>query len=180
MIDWIKSKVNLKADSCSDEEYCNCIKEVAQTDIFLSMENYVHHGKVSCLEHSLHVSYCSYLISKRLGLDFLSTARGALLHDFFLYDWHSTKTEGGLHGFTHPKLALENANQYFELNEVEKDIILKHMWPLTWRLPKFKESFVVMLADKYCATIETFGVGVDVARFSAGPTGGTYESICRN
>ena len=177
MIDWIRSKMKSKTDSYSDEAYYDCIKEVVHTEIFLSMENYIHHGKVSCLEHSLHVSYYSYLISKRLGVDIQSTTRGALLHDFFLYDWHCTKTEGGLHGFTHSKLALENANKHFELNEVEKDIILKHMWPLTWRLPKFKESFVVMLADKYCATIETFGAGVDIERFFAADRRVTYESI---
>ena len=34
------------------------------------------------------------------------------------------------------------------------DIIVKHMWPLTVTLPKYRESYIVTLADKYCATSE--------------------------
>ena len=41
-------------------------------------------------------------------------------------------------------------------NEVEKDIILKHMWPLTFKLPTYSESYIVTTADKYCATREFF------------------------
>jgi len=40
------------------------------------------------------------------------------------------------------------------LNDTEKDIIEKHMWPLTIRLPKNKESLVVSLVDKYCSFME--------------------------
>ena len=44
----------------------------------------------------------------------------------------------------------------FDLNDMEKDIIVKHMWPLTIVPPKFKESYIVTLVDKYCATKEFF------------------------
>jgi len=80
--------------------------------------------------------------------------RGGLLHDFFLYDWHVKNQRKGLHGFTHPRVALENAIEHFDLNDTEKDIIEKHMWPLTIRLPKTKESLVVSLVDKYCSLLE--------------------------
>ena len=61
------------------------------------------------------------------------------------------------HGFTHPKVALDNAVKYFNLNNIEKDIIEKHMWPLTIRkVPKYKESVIVTMVDKYCSTQETF------------------------
>ncbi len=39
---------------------------------------------------------------------------------------------------------------------MEKDIIKKHMWPMTAVPPKYKESFIVTCVDKYCATIEFF------------------------
>jgi uncharacterized protein len=94
-----------------------------------------------------------------MGFDYRSAARGGLLHDFFLYDWHIGKPYRGLHGFIHPYIALENANQYFCLNELEKDVIQKHMWPLTIRLPRYKETFVVLLVDKYCATKEIVNWG---------------------
>ena len=45
---------------------------------------------------------------------------------------------------------------YDELNDLEKDVIVKHMWPLTIKFPKYKESYIVTFVDKYCATVEFF------------------------
>jgi len=64
----------------------------------------------------------------------------------------------GLHGFVHPGIAVQNANEYFSLNNIEKDIIEKHMWPLTLRLPRYKEAYVVLMVDKYCAFSETLNL----------------------
>ena len=44
----------------------------------------------------------------------------------------------------------------FTLNDLEKDVIVKHMWPLTIKFPKYKESYIVTFVDKYCATVEFF------------------------
>ena len=33
-------------------------------------------------------------------------------------------------------------------------MILRHMWPVTIVPPKYKEGFVLTLADKWCATKE--------------------------
>ncbi len=104
------------------------------------MKNYMQHGNVDCLEHSLYVSLTSYLVCRRMGLDCRSAARGGLLHDFFLYDWHVEKPRAGLHGLVHPGTALRNANSYFSLNAREHDVIGKHMWPLTITPPKYKET----------------------------------------
>ncbi|MHB8172536.1 MAG: HD domain-containing protein [Thermincolia bacterium] len=154
MIDLIKSRWNLKADSRSYDEYKKCISDLAQNEIIYSMDNFIQHSNITCLEHSVYVSFISYLICRRFGLDHRSAARGGLLHDFFLYDWHITKPVKGLHGFTHPYAALENASKFFNLNDLEKDIIVKHMWPLTVKLPKYKEAYIVAFADKYCASME--------------------------
>lgn len=145
-----KSKQGLS----KSHEYKICISDLFQDESVLSMRKYIHHGNINCLEHSLNVSYKSFLISRRLKLDYKSAARGGLLHDFYLYDWHITKSKNGLHGYTHPTSALKNANERFELNNIEKDIILKHMWPLTLNLPKYKESFIICLIDKYCSLVE--------------------------
>ena len=51
--------------------------------------------------------------------------------------------------------ALNNATKLFKLNDTEKDMILRHMWPVTLKMPKTKEGFLLTLADKYCAIIET-------------------------
>jgi uncharacterized protein len=81
--------------------------------------------------------------------------RGALLHDYFLYDWHVPAPEHNLHGFSHAGAALKNAKRDFEINRLEQDIIEKHMFPLNIRPPKYRESIIVCLADKLCATKET-------------------------
>jgi uncharacterized protein len=140
-------------------EYLGLVFDLISHRAVMAMADYTQHGSTSCLEHSLQVSYISYRICKKLGLDYRSGARGALLHDFFLYDWHRDKPYRGLHGFCHPKIALQNANRHFSLNQREQDIIKSHMWPLTLRPPKYKEAYVVMLVDKYCALGETLPRG---------------------
>ena len=159
MIELIKSKMKLKADSSDYIGYEKCISDLIHNEAVRSMEKFIQHSDITCLEHNIYVSYKSYLICRRLGIDYQSAARGGLLHDFFLYDWHITKPKNGLHGFTHPYTALENANKFFCLNKIEKDIIEKHMWPLTARLPKYKESFIVLFVDKYCSLMEIIKFG---------------------
>ena len=122
------------------------------------MSEYMQHGGVNCLEHSIAVAYHSYLIAERLNIkvDQRSLIRGALLHDFFLYDWHCRKKDHwwDLHGFTHPGKALKNASRYFDLNYKERNIILRHMWPLTIIPPGSREAVIVSIADKYCTLKE--------------------------
>ena len=83
---------------------------------------------------------------------------GLSCYDYFLYDWHVPSSSNRNHAFKHPHYAYENARVDFNLNEKERDIILKHMFPLTVKPPRFKESYIVMLADKYCAVYETLAV----------------------
>lgn len=152
----IGSNLNL-LDDCL--EYNQLVSDLIEDSVVLNMQDYIQHGNTTCYQHCINVSYYSYKLGKRLGLDTRSIARAALLHDLFLYDWHKVMIVQPLlkkHGFTHPKKALENATEHFELNEKEQDIIVKHMWPLTLRLPKYKESYIVVLMDKYCCLLETF------------------------
>lgn len=138
------------------QDFHSCIKDLMEHDSVQSMAQMSHHVNVTCLDHSVFVSYLSYRMCRRLGLDYTAAARGGLLHDLFLYDWRVKGSHEGLHGFTHPKAALKNATAYFALNDKEKDIIVKHMWPMTLSLPKFRESYVVCMADKICALAEMF------------------------
>ena len=78
-----------------------------------------------------------------------------MLHDYFLYDWHTPDPAHRLHGFRHAETALRNADRDFELNDTERDMIKKHMFPLNPAPPRFKETAVLCLADKYCALRET-------------------------
>ena len=41
-------------------------------------------------------------------------------------------------------------------NKIEKDMIIKHMWPVTLAIPRYPQTFILTLVDKYCATMESF------------------------
>lgn len=124
------------------------------------MSTFIQHGNVTCLEHCISVAYFSYAFCKQFHIkaDVESLVRGALLHDYFLYDWHIKEEPRKLHGFYHPIAALKNAEKDFELSKKERDIIVNHMWPLTiLHIPLCRESLIVCMMDKLCSTCETFG-----------------------
>lgn len=142
----------------NNQEYQLIIQDLMSNKTVQKMDTFRQHCNTSCLDHCLHVSYHSYLICKKYNLDYVSAARAGLLHDLFLYDWREKKQDGrtGLHAFTHPKTALKNSLKLFDLNEKEKDIIKKHMWPVTLPFPRYKESYIITFVDKYCALQETY------------------------
>lgn len=137
------------------------LDEVMQKKKFLKMNRFLQHGNTTCLTHSIAVAYFSYRLAKFLKLKVheKELIRGALLHDYFLYDWHSkynpTK-DLGLHGRIHPTIALFNARRDYDVNRIEADIIAKHMFPLTFSPPKYKESVIVCIVDKVCSIYEVF------------------------
>lgn len=76
------------------------------------------------------------------------------MHDYFLYDWHDGARGRNTHGFTHPAKALKNADRDFTLSDTERDIIKKHMFPLTVVPPKNREAWIVCVVDKVCSVYE--------------------------
>ena len=143
----------------NDPEYLDCVRDILDNPVFQSMDKYFQHGHTTCKEHCIRVSYLSYRLCRRYGWEYRETARAALLHDLFLYDWHTHAKETGeyFHGFTHPKVAMRNAEKYFSVTEREKNLILRHMWPLTPIPPKYKEGFTIVYADKFCGLAEVGG-----------------------
>lgn len=134
------------------------IDELAENSSLKKTMEYIQHGDTSCFLHSVAVAYYSARISERLGIRCCrdDLVRGALLHDYFLYDWHDGKKERMIHGFTHPAAALKNADRDFELSGTERDIIKKHMFPLTVVPPMCTEAWIVCCVDKACSLYETF------------------------
>jgi uncharacterized protein len=122
------------------------------------MDSYIQHGDTSCLMHTIAVAYYSMRLAEKLHIKVheKELLRGALLHDYFLYDWHDGKKERRVHGFTHPGTAMKNAARDFDINAVERDIIRKHMFPLTPKPPTTRESWIVCMVDKGCSLYETF------------------------
>lgn len=133
---------------------------ILRTTRFVENKNFVQHGHTSLYAHCVSVAYRSIVLVAKfnLNVDLRSMVRGALLHDYYLYDWHD-KQLSELHGFHHPRIAWENATRDFQLNAVEQDIIRKHMFPLTPMLPMHKESWIITISDKLCSTQETLKMG---------------------
>ena len=117
------------------------------------------HGVVTTFAHSIRVACLAVWIADRLRLwhrvDLHSLIRAALLHDYFLYDWHTPDKSHRLHAFSHAGRALENARRDFRLNRIERNMIRSHMFPLNKSVPKYRESIILCAADKLCAVAET-------------------------
>lgn len=121
---------------------------------------FVQHGDVSVYEHVVAVAVESCRMADALArhgiaVDRPSLVRGALLHDYFLYDWHDPEPWHRLHGFRHPFFALRNAEADFALGERESNIIVRHMFPLVPVPPTCREAWIVCGADKLVALRET-------------------------
>jgi len=145
--------------SIQDKEFQSIIKDLIENKTVQEMKNYRQHYETSCYDHCYMAAYYCFLICKKYHLDYHSATRAAMLHDLFLYDWRVRQPDRkGLHAFTHGKTACENACKIFVLNKKEKDIIKKHMWPVTLAFPKSIEGFILTFVDKYCALSESFDI----------------------
>lgn len=136
--------------------------DILQSPNFKSTSKHIQHGNMTVNRHCLNVAKYSLAISEKLHIPCNRRAliRGALLHDYFLYDWHSKEhvPVWRLHGFFHPGIALKNASAEYRLTPREKDIIKKHMWPLTVVPPVCREAWIVSAADKWCSLMETLRI----------------------
>ena len=138
-----------------DKEYMDIIQDIISNEIVQKMKLYRQHYNVNCFDHCLYVSYNLYLLCKKYNLDYVSAARAGMVHDLFLYDWRKRENgRKGFHAFTHPRLSYENARKFMTLNDREKDIIIKHMWPVTLRFPRYRETFLMIYVDKYIEIVE--------------------------
>ena len=125
----MKSKrIHFPGTSCLSSTTLNCIfiayaTPIIQSASFRETKNYIQHGDTPCFSHCISVAYYSLKIADWLGIsyDTKSLISGALLHDYFLYDWHQKDSSHRLHGFTHPKKSLNNALRDFDLKATSKN-----------------------------------------------------------
>lgn len=134
-----------------NENFYYIIDDILQNQSFQKLKEIKHHG-ITRYNHLLRVAYYTYIVSKKLDLKYVEATRGALLHDFFFDETKEEKTHQALK--SHPDYALKNATKYFELTELEKDIIKNHMFPVTKSIPHYKESYLVDLIDDICSCYE--------------------------
>ncbi|QHI73575.1 HD domain-containing protein [Aminipila terrae] len=133
------------------------LEQICSHRNYEQLKKYIQHGNTSVYDHSVKVAYYSLRTAESLGINGHKEelVRGALLHDYFFYDWHIKDKSHRMHGFKHPYSALKNAQCDFELTDREKNIILRHMFPLVPIPPTCVEGWIVCFVDKYCSLLET-------------------------
>ena len=136
------------------KEYYDIYSEFYQINKYREMKSIIHHGN-NRLAHIRRVAKMSFYMSRLFKLDYISCTRGAMMHDFFIKE-DITKKEYKKFLKKHPYIALKNSKDYFEVNEVEEDIIKTHMYPITNVKQYYRESKIVCICDKIVSTYEFF------------------------
>jgi len=149
---------NLIEKQLCEEEFAELIKDYLEYDVIKQMDEHIHHGTTTTLQHCKNVAWICYLLNKKLNLNAneKELVEVAMLHDLFLYDWHDGDPARRIHGFVHADIACNNAIKHFGIPEKQQEAIRSHMWPLNiTKIPKSREAVILCIVDKYCALIET-------------------------
>ena len=130
----------------------SCIQDIVTNEQFNKLKNELHHG-ISRYDHSYRVAKWTHTICRIFKMKNNEiTTRAALLHDFYVND--DLTGNGAQRLGRHPEVALENSLKYYELDNIQKDIIKSHMFPCNLTIPKYKESWLVSTVDKVVGTYE--------------------------
>ena len=172
---WMEAEVNrpdkefgiIVRTNAADASKEEILKELDEQGRMKYTQRYMQHSDISVYKHCISVAYTSVELVERFSLNVnrKELIRGALLHDYFLYDWHEKNAGHRFHGFIHAGRALQNAKNDFELTRREENIISRHMFPLNIVPPMCKEAWLVCLADKICASKETIVRRIHIRRY---------------
>lgn len=142
----------------TDNSYYDCVCDIIGCQQLQKLKSITHHVSTTRFQHCVNVSYYSYIVCRLFRLNARSAARAGLLHDLFFYDrkeYNLSKQKWqASHSKHHSLLAASNASEITSITALEKDMIEKHMWPVTRPMPKYKETYVITVIDKYCAVLE--------------------------
>ncbi len=128
------------------------IKDIIENPNFKELDNETHHG-ISRFGHSYRVAEGVYKITKKLHFHYKEATRAALLHDFY-FNYQLEENGEVKNLIEHQNMALLNASKYYDLNDLQKNMIESHMFPMSKVFPKFKESICLTLVDKVVAIYE--------------------------
>ncbi|MGI6117460.1 MAG: HD domain-containing protein [Bilifractor sp.] len=146
-----------ETETNSEEVFHRALNRLKRDRNVLKMQQFSQHRGNTTYQHCVNVAKCSFYLAQKLhwNIDENALATGAMLHDYYLYTATEEPVNGYRHGIDHPVIALHNAEEIWDLNECERNIIYSHMFPLTiTKIPHHKEAWLVSMADKYCALRE--------------------------
>ena len=131
-------------------------KDILENELFSRSKQIFSHGAITIYDHSITVAELAFsMIENCRTFDKKCVIRAALLHDFFLYEWHIPGMRYVLHGWVHPAIAAKNAREVFDISDKEYSCITTHMWPWTlFHPPLCREARIISLADKIIAISE--------------------------
>lgn len=119
------------------------IKRMEEISMHRGSNCYFHCFKVA--KKAVRRSFRSF--NKKINYE--AVLIGAILHDYYLYDWRKDRSKRKKHARNHPFNASENASRDFDISKKVKRIIETHMWPINIKdFPKSKEARIVSLCDK--------------------------------
>lgn len=152
------------------KEWYDIVEPILNSDEFKKRKLMKHHDE-SVYDHCVRVSYIAFKYGKKFGADVKNCAIAGLMHDFYPHAWQysdslkelgdsymyyflpntkKTKNPFKKHGFSHAREAKDNFNKFYSdmSNKRIENAILRHMFPLNITPPKYKEGWIVTLADK--------------------------------
>lgn len=136
------------------QEFHEIVKDILENDSFQALDQELHHG-ISRYMHSVRVAKMTYQVAKKLNWDYEKVTRAALLHDFF-FNSQMEECNAAQAWYRHPEIALSNSLKYFELDEVQKNTVVSHMFPSCKVMPKYKEGWLLTFVDKWIAFYEMY------------------------
>lgn len=120
----------------------------------------MHRGS-NCYEHSFKVAKKAIkhglrrINKEKIDLEVILV--GAILHDYYLYDWRSDRSKRKKHCHNHPDIAVANAVKDFAISKKVQRVIETHMWPIKFKdYPNSKEARIVSVSDKMVTIGEAF------------------------
>lgn len=150
------------------DEWLIYVEDILLNGEFQKRKLFMHHHNLSVWDHSILVSFKSFLVAKYVGGSPRICAIAGLLHDFYTQAWLFNEellniddgkylSEFGIkkplfkmHGFTHANDASINAKKYFPelVNDRILNSIKRHMFPLNIIPPKYREGYIITCVDK--------------------------------
>ncbi|MCR5272846.1 MAG: HD domain-containing protein [Lachnospiraceae bacterium] len=136
-------------------------KDILASDIFKRSFLQDHHFSSSVGEHQIHVARMSYFLAEVFekagaSVDKEKLVKAALCHDLGILGRDHRFKSGPDCIHSHPLNSVEEAKLLIDdIDDVICDTIATHMWPLTFRRPKYIEGYIITLADKISAVQET-------------------------